>query len=222
MNGDAPIILMSGMGADARVFAKQIEALSQITVPKWIDPLPKESLATYSKRLAEAIDPGRPCYIGGASFGGFIALEMIQHLDVKACFLIGSVRSPTEFSNAFKTLKKMSYVADALPFEVAALLSKVALLSSGCTSKSHLTALVKQMSTSDANFLRWACRAVLEWQGAKHIGNTPVFQIHGGKDLVLPVKNTTPDTVVPDAGHALSMSHPDEVTAFLKSCIAFD
>lgn len=222
MNGDTPIILMSGMGADARVFAKQIEALPQITVSTWIEPLPKESLASYSKRLAEVIDPGRPCYIGGASFGGFIALEMIQHLDVKACFLIGSVRSPKEFPSAFKTLKKMSYVADALPFEVATLLSKVALLSSGCTPKSHLSELVKQMSESDAKFLRWACRAVIEWQGAGNMGDTPVFQIHGGKDLVLPVKNTKPDVVVLGAGHALSMSHPDEVTAFLKSCIGLD
>jgi len=222
MNGVTPILLMSGMGADARVFSKQIEALPQITVPVWIDPLPKESLASYSKRLAKAIDPGRPCYIGGASFGGFIALEMIQHLDVKACFLIGSVRSPKEFPRAFKTLKKMSFVADALPFEVATLLSKVALLSSGCASKSHLTALVKQMSESDASFLRWACRAVIEWPGAENMGDTPVFQIHGGKDLVLPVKSAKPDTVVPGAGHALSMSHPDEVTAFLKSFIALD
>jgi pimeloyl-ACP methyl ester carboxylesterase len=213
---------MSGMGADSRVFAKQIEALPQITVPEWIDPLPKESLASYSKRLAEAIDPGRPCYIGGASFGGFIALEMIQHLDVKACFLIGSVRSPKEFPRAFKTLKKMACMADAIPFEVATLLSKAALMSSGGSSESHLTALVKQMSESDASFLRWACRAVIEWQGAENIGGTPVFQIHGGKDLVLPVKNTKPDTVVPGAGHALSMSHPDEVTAFLRSFIALD
>jgi pimeloyl-ACP methyl ester carboxylesterase len=219
MNGDTPILLMSGMGADARVFSKQIEALPQITVPEWIDPLPKESLASYSKRLAKAIDPGRPCYIGGASFGGFIALEMIQHLDVKACFLIGSVRSPKEFPSAFKMLKKMACMADAIPFEVATLLSKVALLSSGCASKSHLTALVKQMSESDASFLRWACRAVIEWQGAENMGDTPVFQVHGGKDLVLPVKNTTPDTVVPGAGHALSMSHPDEVTDFVRRMI---
>ena len=39
--------------------------------------------------------------------------------------------------------------------------------------------------------------AVIEWQGVENMGNTPVFQIHGGKDLVLPVKNTNPDTVVP-------------------------
>lgn len=219
MNTDTPILLMSGMGADARVFAKQIEALPQIVVPAWIDPFPKESLAKYAKRLAEAIDPGRPCYIGGASFGGFIALEMIQHLDVKACFLIGSVRSPKEFPSAFKTLKKMACVADALPFEVATLLSKAALRSSGGSSKSHWSALVKQMSESDASFLRWACRAVLEWPGAENMGDTPVVQIHGGKDLVLPVKNTQPDCVVSGAGHALSMSHPDAVTAFLKRYI---
>ena len=46
--------------------------------------------------------------------------------------------------------------------------------------------------------------------------------MNGENDPVLPVKNTKPDTVVPGAGHALSMSHPDEVTAFLKSFITLD
>jgi pimeloyl-ACP methyl ester carboxylesterase len=63
---------------------------------------------------------------------------------------------------------------------------------------------------------------VIEWAGAENMGSTPIFQIHGAKDLVLPAKNAQPDVVVPGAGHALSMSHPDEVTAFLKSFIALD
>jgi pimeloyl-ACP methyl ester carboxylesterase len=210
VNTETPIILMSGMGADARVFAQQIMAIPQITVPAWIDPLPEESLASYAERLAKAIDPGRPCFLGGASFGGFVALEMLQHLDVKACFLIGSVRSPEEFPDTFKVLRKLAYVADVMPFEIVTLLSKVALMSSGCCSESHLYALVKQMSVSDASFLRWACRAVIEWRGVECVGNTPVFQIHGDKDRVLPIKNTKPDEIVSGAGHALSMSHPNE------------
>lgn len=40
-NTGTPLILMSGMGADARVFAKQTEAIPQITVPAWIEPLPR-------------------------------------------------------------------------------------------------------------------------------------------------------------------------------------
>ena len=216
MNKKPPIIMLSGMGADARVFAKQIKAIPQIVVPAWINPLPKESLSSYAKRLAIEINPGRPCFVGGASFGGFVALEMIRHLDVKACLLVGSVRSPDEFPMTIKALRKLAGMADAIPFEVATLLSKVALVSSGSFSSAHWSDLVSQMSEADSTFLRWACRAVLDWRGVTSIGNTPIYQIHGANDFVLPVNNTIPDVIVAGAGHALSMSHPDAVTEFLR------
>jgi pimeloyl-ACP methyl ester carboxylesterase len=80
MNSNSPIIMLSGMGADARVFESQIESIPQMMVPAWIDPLPIESLASYAARLADKINPGEACFVGGASFGGFVALEMIRHL----------------------------------------------------------------------------------------------------------------------------------------------
>ena len=210
--------MFSGMGADARVFRRQLESIPQMVVAEWMDPLPGESLASYAARLAEKINPGEPCFVGGASFGGFVALEMINHLDVIGCFLVGSVRSPDEFPGRFKALKKISHAADALPFELATLLSKVALLSGASSSGPHVTELMKQLSESEASFLRWACRAVLEWEGPS-TGNTPIHQIHGEKDAVLPARHTSPDKIIPGAGHALSMSHPDEVTGFLKSIL---
>jgi pimeloyl-ACP methyl ester carboxylesterase len=219
MNKNPPIILLSGMGADARVFAKQIEAIPQIVVPPWIAPLPRESLSSYAERLASTINPGEPCFIGGASFGGFVALEMIRHMDVLGCFLIGSVRSPKEFPQHFNLLKRASCATDVLPFEIASLLSKAFLMSSGALTSSHVTELLKQMSDSDASFLRWACRAVLEWEGVNDTGAVPIYHIHGDKDFVLPVANTHPDVIVAGGGHALSLSHPDEVTRFLKDRI---
>jgi len=218
MSSESPLIMLSGMGADARVFESQIDSIPQMVVPEWIDALPRESLASYAERLAQVVDPGQPCFIGGASFGGFVALEMSRHLDVISCILVGSVRSPDEFPVSFNALKKMSRATDVLPFEVATLLSKAALLSSGSMSGAHLGELMKQMSYSDAAFLRWACRAVLEWEGVD-TGEIPVHQIHGEKDRVLPCKNTTPDVIVAGAGHALSMSHSKEVTQFMKQAI---
>lgn len=215
-NNTSPLILLSGMGADARVFEKQIDAIPYLIVPKWIAPVTHESLASYAERLAEKVNPRKPCFIGGASFGGFVALEMIPHLDVIACFLIGSVRSPDEFPQRINLLKKASRAANALPFEILSLLSKVFLLSSGSLAGPHLTGWIKQISESDASFLRWACRAVLEWEGTSNTSDVPIYHIHGGKDFVLPVKNTNPDEVVTGAGHALSMSHPERVTRFLE------
>jgi len=216
MNSEPPLILLSGMGADSRVFDKQIEAIPNLVVPKWIDPVGHESLSSYAARLAAEIDPCEPCFIGGASFGGFVALEMIPHLDVLACFLIGSARSPDELPESLHLLKKASRAANAIPFELLSLLSKVCLLSSGTLSGTHLTELMKQMSDADASFMRWACRAALEWEGTSNTGEVPIYQIHGEKDFVLPVKNTSPDEVVAGAGHALSISHHVQVSQFLQ------
>src|SRR5262245_19159901 len=91
---DSPLILIPGMGADGRIFRAQHTAFQNLCVPKWITPLRNESLASYARRFAAIINPHQPCYLGGASFGGVVALEMARYLDVRVVFLIGSLRSP--------------------------------------------------------------------------------------------------------------------------------
>lgn len=209
------MILLSGMGADERVFAAQRQAIPSLFVPKWLAPEADETLAHYAERFAARLNPGVPCFIGGASFGGFVALEMVRHLEVLACFLIGSARSSAQFPPAFRALRKMSHVAGALPFELATLLSQAALLSGGRLLDQHATALLAQLATSDAAFLRWACRAVLEWAGPAESCRAPLFQLHGTQDPVLPASRAAGAELVPSAGHALSLSHPQAVTAFL-------
>ncbi len=210
-----PLILLSGMGADQRVFAEQIKALPNLRVPQWLAPQAGESIARYAGRFAAHLNPGVPCFIGGASFGGFVALEMVRHLDALGCFLIGSARSPAGFPPAFRALRNMARVAGAIPFELANLLSQAALLSSGGLLNRHSAALLSQLADSDAAFLRWACRAVLEWDGPAAAGHVPLFQLHGARDLVLPAARAAGAELVPGAGHALSLSHPQAVTAFL-------
>ena len=210
-----PLILLSGMGADARVFSAQAAAIPELVVAPWIAPMPQESLSSYAARLAKRVDPGEPCFVGGASFGGFVALEMIRHLDVISCFLIGSIRSPKELPRRITILRNVSSVSGALPFEVAGMLSKLALASAGALSSDHARGLLSQMSEADSSFLRWACRAVLEWKGTPSTGGVPIHHIHGQDDQVLPQDMTHPDSVVKGAGHALSMSHPQDVTEFL-------
>lgn len=217
-----PLILLSGMGADARVFAVQAASIPELVVPPWIDPSPIDTLSSYAQRFAEAINPGRPCFIGGASFGGLVALEMVQHLDVLACFLIGSVRTPAELPRRLTALRTVAGVATGFPFEIASLLSKAALASAGALSSAHAKGLLEQMSDSDASFLRWACRAVLNWEAVPFTCGVPIHHIHGANDPVLPPELTQPDVVVPGAGHALSMSHPQYVTSFLEQCMEKD
>ena len=41
-----PLILFSGMGADDGVFEPQLKSFPQLTVPRWIPPLPHEPSRT--------------------------------------------------------------------------------------------------------------------------------------------------------------------------------
>ena len=95
MDTDIPIILLSGMASDERLFEPQLDAFPNLRVQPWIAPLSGESLRAYAVRLAPMVDPGVPCIVGGASFGGVVALELAQHLPALACILIGSIRSPS-------------------------------------------------------------------------------------------------------------------------------
>ena len=96
MDVDPPLILLPGMAADGRLFRHQRAALPCIRTPDWIEPRDCEPLADYAQRFAQAITPGGRCFVGGASFGGIVALEMAAHLQAEACFLVASVRSDRE------------------------------------------------------------------------------------------------------------------------------
>ena len=73
MSEPEPLILLPGMGADARMFTSLRGRLPEIVTPKWIKPLPRETLVEYARRFAQVIDPGRPFFLGGASLGGVMA-----------------------------------------------------------------------------------------------------------------------------------------------------
>lgn len=212
-----PLILLSGMGADERVFAAQAAALPSLLAPRWPEPRPRETLAGYARRFARLLDPGRPCFIGGASFGGFVALEMLPHLQVRGCILIGSLRSSDELPPAIKALRRVATMAERLPFEMLQKVGTMILASSRPVLSQHGASLLEQLSQAEAGFLRWASWAVLHWNGPARAPAVPVYQIHGEKDHILPVGLTHPDVIVEGAGHALSMSHPAEVTRFIRA-----
>jgi pimeloyl-ACP methyl ester carboxylesterase len=213
--GETPLILFPGMGADRRIFEPQIAVFPQLIVPPWIKPEPHESLPHYAERFAHQIDPGCPCYVGGASFGGFIALEAARHLQTRACFLIGSVRTPDELPLRIRILRKLKHLLPQIPFEWIAPLVGVTVRLSGDRMRPLTHRVMKIVAESDAAYIRWACGAVLSWEPSAATPTFPVYHIHGRCDLVLPARRTHPDALILTGGHILSLTRPNEVNHFL-------
>lgn len=214
---NTPLILIPGMGADERLFAPQHEAFPNLIVPKWTTPAPNDSIQSYAKRLALQVDPKRSCFVGGASFGGFVAMEMAWHLQTLGVFLIGSLRGADELPPKFKMLKPIRQFLSALPFAMLGQSAAIAISMTGDLSGPAIKDVVKQFNEADAVFLRWASQAVLDWEPSptSPMPQPPIFQIHGEADPVLSPRFTQPDEIIPGAGHLISVTHPTQVNAFL-------
>jgi pimeloyl-ACP methyl ester carboxylesterase len=217
---DAPLILFTGMGADERLFAPQRDAFPRLIVPPWITPEPHEPLTHYAERIVEGVDPHEPCFLGGASFGGFVAIEAARHLHAKACFLIGSVRCCEELPLQIRALRKLKHLLPAVPFEWAPAAAHMSFSTAGSWMRPCPRSITRQLAEAKASFLRWACYAVLSWDPPILPLEFPVYHIHGALDRVLPAKNTHPDELVPRAGHLLTLTHAARVNHFLEEKIA--
>jgi pimeloyl-ACP methyl ester carboxylesterase len=213
----APLILLPGLGADQRLFAPQRDVFPNLIVPKWIRPAPGDSIQSYAKRLAQQIDPREPCHIGGMSFGGFVAMEVARHLQTLKIFLIASLRGPEELPPKFRMLKPIRMFLSALPIATMEKSAAELLSMTGSLTGAAMKSVATQVTEADANFLRWASQAVLDWEPSPPppVPLPPIHQIHGEKDPVLSLKCTRPDVVIRGAGHLISLTHPTDVNAFL-------
>jgi pimeloyl-ACP methyl ester carboxylesterase len=203
------------MGADERLFAPQLAAFPNLRVPAWIEPLHDESLRHYAKRLASVVDPGCPCIVGGASFGGAVALEMAPCLQTIACVLIGSVRSSDELLWHWRALRPLARLGPdwlGVAAQVAGILGRPVL------KRGDLRRL-ERLARPEAGFFRWARCAVVRWRPSPATRRVRVFQIHGEADRTLPVGRTRPDTIVPGGSHALTIFNSEAVNAFLRSIL---
>jgi pimeloyl-ACP methyl ester carboxylesterase len=206
------------MGADERLFAPQLEAFPNLIVPKWIAPTPSESIQSYGKRLALKVDPGVPCFVGGASFGGFIALEMARHLQTLGVFLIGSLRDASELPPKFRMLKSIRQFLSALPIAMMQQSAAIAVSITGDLIGPAVKDVAQQLKESDAVFLRWASQAVLDWEPSppSSVPMPSIHQIHGERDPVLSPRFTRPDEIIRGAGHLITLTHANAVNAFLR------
>ncbi|HEY1188035.1 MAG TPA: alpha/beta hydrolase [Gemmata sp.] len=214
MGEDVPIILLSGMAADERLFEAQVAAFPNLRVQSWVPPWPGESLQAYAARIAPMVDPGRPCIVGGASFGGVVALELATHIPTLACILIGSVRSPAGLPWRWRLLRPVAALGPDALRVLAVCGARLGWLLSPSTTRR-----LARLSRPGAGFVRWAMCAVVRWRLSPATRRVRVFHIHGEADRVLPARLGRPDVVVPGGSHALSLFSPAAVNEFVAGVV---
>ena len=228
----APLVLLPGLGADARLFDPQREAFGDaLRVPDWIDPQsPGESLGSYAARWARQVNqqvagfsPDRPWFLGGASMGGMLAVEMVPYLErlPAALLMIASAQSTPDYP--WYLGFSASLVGKLSPRHAASVLRFGALpmgLRDGQDEKAYKK-LMAMAKDADPDLLAWELGAAAEWTYAgppESINGQrfpPVHHIHGRQDWMIPLDEALADKVVENGRHVLTLSHPQTVNRWL-------
>jgi|GEM_PF-743513 len=203
----APLVLLPGLAADARLFARQRAALGpRLITPEWPalppDPARRETLRSFARRWAGALhlncvremDPATPWVLGGASMGGMLALEMLPHLPRKpaAVLLLGSavgggaVSRPARLGAALADWVKRPGV---LRLVLRGLLLPSTFYDGQDDDGRRL--LGQMAADADPARLQWGVGACVDWPGpseaAREVmaGGVPVRHLRGGLDRII-------------------------------------
>ncbi|QDU97160.1 alpha/beta fold hydrolase [Lignipirellula cremea] len=211
------LILFSGLAADADVFIPQKLAFPRLKVPAWPVPEANDTLDSYARRMAEALGPPGRMVIGGMSFGGIISLYAATYLDPLAVVLIGSVESPAELPCWLRLMRPLRPLLRFFPVRLMQFFLRPLASKFVRDRWPRWGGLARQFRDCEPAVLKWSLARMLDWETAPQL-SCPVLRIHGDWDCVLPGPETA-DTIIPGAGHLISLTHPTQVNDFLRKVL---
>jgi alpha-beta hydrolase superfamily lysophospholipase len=250
-----PIFLFPGLAADKRLFAPLLPHVPTIRTPGWLAPQRKEPLERYAVRMAQVVRkdldrldaehakaprtrlrPSERYFLGGFSFGGQVALEMVHALFPKPAglLLICGVRGRHQLLPAFHRQQRLGaiipgFLQRPLFGPYARHFAKQEKLDAPATDL-----LVSMAKANDPDFLKWSAWACSHWQGTPRgiIASThtlqpardetydiPIHHLHGEHDSIIPDVRHEATTTLAGARHLITLTHATRVSDWMRDIV---
>jgi pimeloyl-ACP methyl ester carboxylesterase len=208
------LFLLSGLGADRRVFDFLDLQDYKVHHIMWATPLRHESLTEYTKRLLPQISSKKPILIG-VSFGGIVAQEIGKLIEVEKIILISSAKSPTAIPTYFKVIARFK-IQKLIPQKALKQPNEILFWLFGISRREHRNLLAAIMEDTDEKFFSWAIETISLWNNKVIVDR--VIQIHGTHDKLL--KLQTADYIVEGGGHLMVVTHANEISIIIRKVLA--
>ncbi|WP_157986286.1 alpha/beta hydrolase [Chitinophaga alhagiae] len=208
------IYLISGLGADERVFSRlEFPAGYETHFLPWIQPLtPGEPIGEYAARMARRILHPNPVLLG-LSFGGMMSIEMARHIPVERVILLSSVKQKQELPPYYNGLARLllRQLPDRILFRRRQYIVRLFMQSK---TEEELALLRDYMQKKDYTYMRWALNAILQWQN-EWVPHHCVH-IHGSADRPFPRRYVNPTHTIVNGGHFMVMNRAAEISRILE------
>ncbi|MEO7989230.1 MAG: alpha/beta hydrolase [Chryseolinea sp.] len=207
------LFLLSGLGADKRVFDFLDFGEYNVHHIVWINPLENETIQEYARRLCNQIHISNPILIG-VSFGGMIAMEIGKIIKTEKIILISSARTKKDIPQSFKLTGRLK-LHYTIPPSFIANNNPVTNWLFGAKTASEKELLSSILKDTDVQFSNWAIEKIVRWDNVEPLQN--VTQIHGTKDKTLPFKEAK--FVIDGGEHLMIVNRADEVSRAIKNAL---
>jgi pimeloyl-ACP methyl ester carboxylesterase len=207
------LYILSGLGADERVFQRLDFSGFETTFIKWNNPYEKESLEHYSKRLLDQITTINPTIIG-LSFGGIIAIEIAKQIKTEKVILISSAKTKFEIPFYFRFIGLLG-IHRLFPTSVLKSSNFLTNYFFGAKTEFERQLLKQILNDTDPIFLKWAIEKITRWTNQTEINN--LFHIHGTLDRILPRIFIKCDSTIKNGGHLMILNESEQMNIILKA-----
>lgn len=207
------VYLLSGLGADKRVF--DFLDLSEYKVKhiEWILTDPHQTIESYAQGLLNQIPNPKPILVG-VSFGGMMAVEIAKLRKPEKLILISSAKTKKDIPLLYRLAGQLNIIK-VLPAGIFKKVNALTYWFFGVDSERDKALLKEIISDTDDTFLKWAIDQITNWENKTFIQNT--FTIHGNQDRILPHKN--PDFKIEKGGHLMIINQSNEISPIIKKLI---
>ncbi|WP_339815000.1 alpha/beta hydrolase [uncultured Imperialibacter sp.] len=199
------IYLLSGLGADKRVFEFVDFSGFKVKHINWIEPLGNEAIEDYARRLLTQINDPCPVLIG-VSFGGIIGIELGKLIDTEKIILISSAKTRLDIPFYFRWIGRLN-INRLIPSVFLTKVNALAFWLFGVETRGEKELLRGIIIDTNIKFLRWAVDKIVNWQNETLVKG--VYHIHGDRDRILPLK--TADFTISGGGHLMIVSKGDQI-----------
>jgi pimeloyl-ACP methyl ester carboxylesterase len=207
------LYLLSGLGADKRVFQYLNLVGHSINHVEWIAPHPNESIAQYAKRLLTQIPTENPTLIG-VSFGGIMAIEIAKQIKTEKVIIISSTKTRQGIPFIFRLMGRLGLVKHT-PSSLQKKVNRFTFWLFGTESEKEEEMLRTIINEMDSQFLLWAMDRLVNWKNSESPDN--VIAIHGNKDRLFPHKDA--EFMIENGGHLMLINKSGEISRIIHDII---
>lgn len=210
------VYFISGLAFDERVFFHLDLPDVERTYVQWITPLEEDTIASYAARLLPQIDTTQTVTILGYSFGGMVAVELSKLIPNAKIILLSSAVHAADIPTRYQWLGKWN-VLEKIPFRFLRKPNALVFHIFGVKTAAYKEFFKTVMQTTDETRFKWTVKAIQNWDNTYTPPN--LTQIHGTKDLLLPLVSSEDTIIVEDGGHFMLLEQAEEVSLILQKVL---